>query len=88
LAAQERRLVPSRDLDSEEVSLSSQSFIEPITSRLNPTGSFYDVALHFGRQVGKFSRVPRLLAVFAEGLLEKVIVGVDIIGGHDVFSCM
>jgi hypothetical protein len=38
-----------------------------------------------GRQVGKFSRVPRLFAVFVEGSLERV--GADIIGGHDVYSC-
>jgi hypothetical protein len=29
-----------------------------------------------------------LLAVFAEGSLERVIIGADITGGHDVFSCM
>jgi hypothetical protein len=55
---------------------------------LDSTRSFDDVALHIGRQISKVRCIPCLLTVFAEGSLERVIIGAVIIGGHDVFSSM
>lgn len=49
---QERRLIP-HDLDRKGVSLGSQRFIQPVIGCLNLAGSFHDVGLHLGGQVGK-----------------------------------
>lgn len=72
---------PSQSMLQVEFQLGGQLFRQPISGRLNPAGSFYDVALHICRQIGKFGCVPCLPAVFAKGLLERVIIGADTLGG-------
>ena len=63
-------------------------FVQPVVGRLDLARSFDYVALHIGRQVGKFVGTPASFAILAEGLLERIIIGAIIIGGHDVFSYM